>query len=210
MFRLAVMVLICLIAIWLTMLTVTPGRRPDAPAPVTDTAPQVLPLPDLVPLPDPEPRSTPAAPPATPPAAQAGTGTTDAPTASALAPDMQGAGAAAARDAAAAPARYRSPDMPGPPLRPSPQYPDQIAPDPEADTAATAGSPETTTGQRRVTASRLNLRAGPGTGHAVIGAVDNGDLVTPLAPAADGWQQIRTGDGTTGYLSTQFLSGPLP
>ncbi len=120
------------------------------------------------------------------------------PSASELAPD-----AGAATEAPARPAQT----MPGPALRPSPQYPDTIAPGaaPEA-----APAPEAEAGQRRVTAARVNLRGGPGTDHAVIGAVTQGMLVTPLAPEAGGWQHIRSEDGAEGWLSTQFLSAPLP
>lgn len=109
--------------------------------------------------------------------------------------------------------------MPGPALMPSPQYPDTIAPD--ADTTATTAAetgPATQagteapggTGLRQVTAARVNLRAGPGTGHAVVGALDRGALVTPLAPEADGWQQVRGEGGIEGHIATQFLSAPLP
>ena len=100
--------------------------------------------------------------------------------------------------------------MPGPALRPSPQYPDTIAPSdtPEAEAEAVAETGDTPAGQRQVTANRVNLRAGPGTGHAVVGALSRGARVTPLAPEADGWQQVRSENGAQGYLATQFLSAP--
>lgn len=116
------------------------------------------------------------------------------PTASELAPDAEGTGAVQR--------------MPGPALLPSPQYPDTIAPGaaPEPETEAVADA----AGQRRVTASRVNLRGGPGTDHAVVGAATQGMLVTPLAPEEGGWQHVRTESGAEGWLSAQFLSPPLP
>lgn len=124
----------------------------------------------------------------------------DALSASELAPD------AGPATPPAAPART----MPGPVLRPSPQYPDTIAPSdaPEAEAEAGTAAGDAATGQRQVTANRVNLRAGPGTGHAVIGALSRGARVVPLAPEADGWQQVRTEDGAQGWLATQFLSAP--
>ena len=123
----------------------------------------------------------------------------DNPSASELAPD--------AGDSAQAASGSR---MPGPALRPSPQYPDTIAPGDAPAPQAEAGGEAAPAGQRQVTANRVNLRAGPGTDHAVIGAVTGGERVTPLAPEAAGWQQVRTDDGTEGWLATQFLSAPLP
>lgn len=127
----------------------------------------------------------------------------DGPSASDLAPDAGGAGVAQR--------------MPGPALLPSPQYPDTIAPGaapepaPEAATVpASVPASAPASGQRRVTAARVNLRGGPGTDHAVVGAVTQGALVTPLAPEEAGWQHVRTEDGAEGWLSAQFLSAPLP
>lgn len=124
----------------------------------------------------------------------------DAPSASELAPD------AAPATPPPAPART----MPGPVLRPSPQYPDTIAPSDAPKAEAEAVAEDAPAGQRQVTANRVNLRAGPGTGHAVVGGLSRGAWVTPLAPEAEGWQLVRTEDGAQGFLSVQFLSAPLP
>lgn len=166
--RLLLMILACLLAIWAVMNAAEPGRhRPGAPQ--AEPAARI----------DAEPAR---------PAPEDG----DGPSASDLAPDAGGAGAAQR--------------MPGPALLPSPQYPDTVAP----GAAPEPAEAHEATGQRRVTAARVNLRGGPGTNHPVVGAVTQGALVTPLAPEEAGWQHVRTEDGAEGWLSAQFLSAPLP
>lgn len=92
--------------------------------------------------------------------------------------------------------------MPGPALRPSPQYPDS----PPVNTLDQPAQLDDD--QRRVTGDRINMRAGPGTSHAVIGSLSAGDVVTPLGAEADGWIQVRTANGTSGYIAGRFLSAP--
>lgn len=188
MLRLLLMILACLVAIGAVMASVTPGRH--------RVAPEIEPAVQI----DAEPVRSPDS------AAVDDDGAR--PSASELAPDA--GGNSGGGEAAPAPAAQA---MPGPALMPSPQYPDTIAPGAAADAepAAQAGADAASaTGQRQVTASRVNLRGGPGTDHAVVGALDRGALVTPLAPEADGWQHVRSADGAEGYLATQFLSAPLP
>lgn len=192
MLRLLLMILACLVAIWAVMESVTPGRNRAQP-PAAEPVARIEAEPAPGPAGPPEPADRDAQ-----------------PSASELAPDAGGGSG----PAPSGPARQA---MPGPALMPSPQYPDTIAPDTTAD--ATAETEPATqagtkapggTGQRQVTAARVNLRAGPGTGHAVVGALDRGALVTPLAPEADGWQQVRGEGGIEGHIATQFLSAPLP
>lgn len=185
MLRLTILILASLVAIWLVMASVTPGRKHRDPVSEAER-PDLVPL--LIPAPAPEPAPD------------------DALSASDLAPDAQDP-ADPVPETAAQPTRYRDHDMPGPPLHPSPQYPDTGAPSDE-DRDPDQAQPAESAGQKQVTASRLNLRAGPGTEHAVIGAVSAGDLVTPQAAESGGWQQVATSDGQTGYLATRFLSDP--
>ncbi|MES1939192.1 hypothetical protein T5B8_03045 [Salinisphaera sp. T5B8] len=51
----------------------------------------------------------------------------------------------------------------------------------------------------------INMRRGPGTGYRISELVEAGDRLTTLSEA-NGWTQVRTADGTTGYVLTRFLS----
>lgn len=57
-----------------------------------------------------------------------------------------------------------------------------------------------------VTGRRVNMRAGPATSFAVVTSLPRGTAVTDLGPAGDGWHEIRTETGETGYMSGDFLS----
>lgn len=61
-----------------------------------------------------------------------------------------------------------------------------------------------------VTGERVNFRVGPSTSHQVVGALDYGSAVVALGPTDGGWVNIRGADGTTGYMSGQFLSRESP
>ncbi len=55
---------------------------------------------------------------------------------------------------------------------------------------------------RRVNGSRVNLRAGPGTGNPVLTKLDKGDLVEVLEDSGDGWLSIRVpGTGVIGWMA---------
>jgi uncharacterized protein YgiM (DUF1202 family) len=59
----------------------------------------------------------------------------------------------------------------------------------------------------RVTASRLNVREGPGTQFRVLGYVQFNDIVTQLSANADqSWRQIQRSDGLTGWCAAQYLT----
>ena len=62
-----------------------------------------------------------------------------------------------------------------------------------------------------VTGSRVNLRAGPSTGQAVVTQLGLGDRAELLSNTADGWVQIRhVESGRIGYMSADFLSPVEP
>ena len=61
-----------------------------------------------------------------------------------------------------------------------------------------------------VSGTRVNLRAGPGTGNAVVGQLVLGDAAEVLGDQ-DGWYQIRTADGAvSGWIFGKFLSETRP
>lgn len=62
-----------------------------------------------------------------------------------------------------------------------------------------------------VTGSKVNMRAGPSTNDAIVGALTRGTAVDFLGEVADGWAQIIViNTGATGFMSSQFLSPDLP
>jgi uncharacterized protein YgiM (DUF1202 family) len=68
-------------------------------------------------------------------------------------------------------------------------------------------------GQRyRVTATRLNVREGPGTNFQIIGSVSQNEIVTVIgANPDDTWKNIRRSDGLVGWASSRYLTpAPLP
>ena len=96
--------------------------------------------------------------------------------------------------------------FPGPPLQPSPEYAGRTPP---------VALPDNADGPvLYVTADRLNMRAGPSTNDRVLGALTRGAAVTAVdadpGADADGWRQIRDGDGRMGYVSARFLSDSRP
>lgn len=61
-----------------------------------------------------------------------------------------------------------------------------------------------------VTGSKVNLRAGPGTGNAVVGQLVLGDAAEVLSDA-EGWYQIRSVDGSlSGWIYGKFLADTQP
>lgn len=50
----------------------------------------------------------------------------------------------------------------------------------------------------------VNLRAGPGTDHAVVGQVGKGQQVTELDRQAD-WVRVSTGTGRQGWVAARFF-----
>jgi GH25 family lysozyme M1 (1,4-beta-N-acetylmuramidase)/uncharacterized protein YraI len=67
--------------------------------------------------------------------------------------------------------------------------------------------PPPPTGQKfRVTATRLHVREGPGTGFKSLGYIELNEIVDGLSANADQtWRQIRRSDGLTGWSSARYL-----
>lgn len=75
-----------------------------------------------------------------------------------------------------------------------------------ATTDAPAATEQSAADIWEVTGSRVNLRAGPGTGNAVVGQLSLGAEAEVLGEG-DGWYQIRTVDGgTSGWIYGKFLA----
>jgi uncharacterized protein YraI len=71
-----------------------------------------------------------------------------------------------------------------------------------------AGTPLATVGSR---VAALNLRSGPDTTFPIITALRAGTVVALIGRTADnGWVQVRTADGTTGWLSAPFVIPTVP
>lgn len=79
-----------------------------------------------------------------------------------------------------------------------------------APAPASAVAPAQTANLWYVTGSRVNLRAGPGTGNAVVGQLFLGDATEVLGDQ-DGWYQVRTADGAvSGWIFGKFLAEQQP
>lgn len=124
--------------------------------------------------------------------------------------DAVGLGAAAAEPLPAEappeiiPAAIQTPEQvvqfPGPPLEPSPEHAGQPSDAVEADAQGTL----------YVTATRLNLRSGPGPDSSILSALDRGTGVMPVGPAQGEWIEVTAPGGPRGFVSTQFLSAEAP
>jgi len=85
--------------------------------------------------------------------------------------------------------------MPGPALRPSPEYRTRETP------AATTGGTLFT-----VATDRLNVRSGPSTSNAVIESLTRGEDVLVISDTSAKWVQIRIeGDGVEGWVARSLL-----
>lgn len=74
---------------------------------------------------------------------------------------------------------------------------------------ATVAEPAAPPAERRaVTGSRVNLRAGPGTSHAVLDVLSRGDTAEVLETDG-GWARIRAGE-RDGWMALSLLSEPQP
>ena len=61
-----------------------------------------------------------------------------------------------------------------------------------------------------VSGARVNLRAGPGTANAVVARLGIGTEAEVLSDTAADWIEIRTADGTAGWISSKFLTETAP
>ena len=63
-----------------------------------------------------------------------------------------------------------------------------------------------TEGGTALTTAYLNLRSSAGTGASILTTMPKGTIVTLLAAPSNGWVQVRTASGTTGYCSVEYLA----
>jgi hypothetical protein len=61
-----------------------------------------------------------------------------------------------------------------------------------------------------VSGTRVNLRAGPGTGNEVVARLARGTKADVLSDTGADWIEIRTADGTAGWISSKFLTEAAP
>lgn len=94
-------------------------------------------------------------------------------------------------------------EYPGPELEPSPEYAGQT-PDEPAIIMGEDGDIV------YVTASRVNMRSGPGTQNSVVDSLGRGTAVEAVGAPQGDWVQIRTAQDQLGYVSGQFLSSDAP
>jgi len=79
------------------------------------------------------------------------------------------------------------------------------APDETLVASASVGSPELPL--VAVTGTQVNLRAGPSTVDAVLGALVQGEQAELIAATGNGWVQIRAlSTGTVGYMADRFVA----
>ncbi len=103
--------------------------------------------------------------------------------------------AAPVADSAPSPQRPR---FAGPRLQPSPEHRASSA-TPAEETAIPANA-------LYVTGAAVNLRAGPTTEADIVTKLSRGTRVEPLGPTTGAWIQLRTLDGSRGFMSASFLS----
>lgn len=73
------------------------------------------------------------------------------------------------------------------------------------DTVDHAGNANGKTGTVQVSGS-LNIRSGPGTNYGIVGTLNNGDKVTIVTDASNGWIQVQTSAGVRGYCSADYIN----
>lgn len=77
-----------------------------------------------------------------------------------------------------------------------------------ADTVSSVDAPATDFWY--VSGTRVNLRAGPGTVNAVVASLTFGTEAEVLSDTGADWIEIRTADGTAGWISSIFLTETAP
>ncbi|MEW2912495.1 SH3 domain-containing protein [Leisingera sp. JC11] len=80
------------------------------------------------------------------------------------------------------------------------------------ETAAPASpAPETYVDRRRIRASRVNMRQGPGTNYPVIARLLGGDEVIVFEDSGTGWLHLRApGKGKVGWIAASLVSKKRP
>ena len=69
-----------------------------------------------------------------------------------------------------------------------------------------SGSTSQTSYKATVTATSLNVRSGAGTSYSVITKLSKGTVVDVIESASNGWKKIKTSNGTTGWVSGDYLT----
>ena len=87
----------------------------------------------------------------------------------------------------------------------APNTPSNTAPNNASNTTAN-NAPQT----GYVTASSLNVRKSASTSAAVLTAIPKGQAVTLMSSAVNGWYQVKLSNGTTGYVSAQYITLTKP
>ena len=72
--------------------------------------------------------------------------------------------------------------------------------------SGSTSQPSTSTTKATVTATSLNVRSGAGTSYSVITKLPKGTVVDVLESASNGWKNIKTSNGTTGWVSGYYLT----
>lgn len=82
--------------------------------------------------------------------------------------------------------------------------------DPATAPTETPATPTSAGGDLAVVSARaVNVRSGPGTDFDILTRLGQGEAVTRIGDAGNGWALIRIeGDGVEGYVSTDYLATP--
>ena len=72
--------------------------------------------------------------------------------------------------------------------------------------SGSTSQPSTSTTKATVTATSLNVRSGAGTSYSVITKLSKGTVVDVLESASNGWKEVKTSNGTTGWVSGSYLT----
>ena len=72
--------------------------------------------------------------------------------------------------------------------------------------SGSTSQPSTSTTKATVTATSLNVRSGAGTSYSVITKLSKGTVVDVIESASNGWKKIKTSNGTTGWVSGDYLT----
>lgn len=98
-------------------------------------------------------------------------------------------------------AELRAKRAEGAPLLPASLEPEAVAVTPTAD----ASAPLPAASLWEVTGTRVNLRAGPGTSHPVVGQASLGERMEPLGDTGNDWIEVRRSGGQKAWIFAKFL-----
>jgi hypothetical protein len=119
---------------------------------------------------------------------------------------MDGVTLAAARSEPEAPRSFEAPAPMGDGLFTQVVMPSGEVTAPQRPSAATPVVSASATDVRAIDASRVNMRAGPGTNYGVLTTLSRGERVIVLDDPGQGWVKLRTEDGgRVGWMSASLL-----